>query len=98
MTNVVSKIVSAEDQTVTFKLLRTKNVGMRYTAFLVLCNQSGNFVGMYAIGVNMSGETINRIGNSSTAVLSRSADNVTITFSSSAIWTDGLLFAPIAYC
>lgn len=88
--------MNAEDTTMTFTLKRpTAWTDIRFTAVIFLCNQSCNFIGAYAIGVNSTTESITKIAGDTSATIKRVDDNtVTITFGSFAIWSYGLLIIP----
>lgn len=96
--DVCAKKIGAESNNATFRLKKAENgsssVSSRYTAFLVLCGQSADLIGVYAIGVNANQDMITKIAGTD-AIISRKGDNVTVTFSGkSYIYSKGLLFAP----
>lgn len=81
----------------TFKLKRTPNQFSRYTAILAVASQDTNLIGVYIIGVTSTGEAITKIAGSVDATITRSGDNVTITFVTNNIYSSGTLIAPKDY-
>lgn len=93
---VIGKVVNVGNVDTTFKLKRTTDPFNRYTAILATASQDANLIGVYVIGVTSTGELINRIAGVD-ATIERSGDNVTVTFATSNIYSNGLLFAPQSY-
>ena len=96
--DVCAKKIGTEGNYATFRLKKAEigssSVSSRYTAFLVLCDQSAEIIGVYAIGVNDYKDMITKIAGTD-ATISRNGDNVTVTFSGkNYIYSNGLLFAP----
>ena len=50
------RVVAAQDNTMTFTLKRPTGTDIRFTALVFLVNQSLNFIGAYAIGINRKTE------------------------------------------
>lgn len=93
---VIGKVVNVGSSDTIFKLKRTTDLFKRYTAILTTSSQEANLIGIYVIGVTSTGESINKIAGVD-ATIARSGDNVTVTFQTSNIYADGLLFAPQSY-
>ena len=93
MGGMVILSVDALENTVTFTLKRSGDGYTRYTAFLCLADQNTSAVGSYIIGINQGKETITKISGTN-ASISRSGDDVTITFETTSIWSKGILIAP----
>lgn len=90
---VIGKTVEVTSSDTTFKLKRTSNQLDRYVAILAVTSQDANLIGMYAIGVTYTGESINKIAGID-ATIARSGDNVIVTFPTFNIYSNGLLIAP----
>ena len=88
-------VVAAQDNTMTFTLKRPTGTDIRFTALVFLSNQSFNFIGAYAIGINRKTEVIAKIVGDTAATIKRIDDyTVTITFETYAIWSNGLAIIP----
>lgn len=90
---VIGKTVGVGNSDTTFKLKRTTNQFDRYVAILAVTSQDANLIGIYAIGVTYTGESINKIAGLD-ATIARSGDDVTVTFPTFNIYSNGLLIAP----
>ena len=89
------RVVAAQDNTMTFTLKRPTGTDTRFTALVFLVNQSLNFIGAYAIGINRKTEVITKIASDTAATIKRIDDyTVTITFETYAIWSNGLAIIP----
>lgn len=89
------RVVAAQDNTMTFTLKRPTGTDIRFTALVFLVNQSLNFIGAYAIGINRKMEVITKITGDTAATIKRIDDyTVTITFETYAIWSNGLAIIP----
>ena len=88
-------VVAAQDNTMTFTLKRPTGTDISFTALVFLSNQSFNFIGAYAIGINRKTEVIAKIVGDTAATIKRIDDyTVTITFETYAIWSNGLAIIP----
>ena len=89
------RVVAAQDNTMTFTLKRPTGTDIRFTALVFLVNQSLNFIGAYAIGINRKTEVITKIAGDTAATIKRIDDyTVTITFETYTIWSNGLAIIP----
>ena len=89
------RVAAAQDNTMTFTLKRPTGTDIRFTALVFLVNQSLNFIGAYAIGINRKMEVITKITGDTAATIKRIDDyTVTITFETYAIWSNGLAIIP----
>ena len=94
---VIGKVVNTGSNDATFKLKRTSDQFTRYTAMLALVSQNTELVGVYIIGVDNTSETITKIAGTVDATITRSEDNVIVTFASNYIYSSGLLISPKKY-
>ena len=92
--DVIGIQVNADNNSVTFKLKKPSVAIQRYTAILAQTHQDGGLIGIYVISVNSSKDVIAKIAGYD-ATISRSGDNVTVTFDQIvSIWSSGILIAP----
>ena len=94
---VIGKTVAVGSYDTTFKLKRTTDFYDRYTAMLSVTSQSCDLIGVYIIGVNFTGEAISKIAGTVDATITRSGDDVIVTFNSYNIYSTGILIAPKKY-
>lgn len=90
------KVISAGDNTATFLLKRPTNSMYRITALLCLADQNVSIVGMYIIGIASTKENISKISGVD-ASITRSGDNVTVTFEKTGIWSTGFILCERGY-
>lgn len=87
------KIVAASYNSVTFIVKRPTNQEYRYTCFLCLVKQSTDEAGVYLIGINSQKDSIHKI-HGLDATITRSGEEITVTFPENYLYANGFAILP----
>ena len=90
---MVVKMISAGHNTVKFIAKRPTNHETRYTCFLCLVKQSTEEVGAYLIGINSQKDSIHKI-HGIDATITRSGEEITVTFPDNYLYANGFAILP----
>ena len=91
--DMLVKIVASSNNSVTFTVKRPTDQEARYTCFLCLVKQSTDEVGAYLIGINSQKDSIHKI-HGIDATITRSGEEITVTFPDNYLYANGFAILP----